>query len=123
MQGHPFLHHPAKCLPLFNHRFERHHLVDVAALHDITVSGHLEREVALIKFTIEEHQKEDLDRIVDAYKASLSDVADMQFIIEMSGSSEKVDELLKSLADVEIIEVVRSGVIGLASGKRALTVQ
>jgi len=40
----------------------------------------------------------------------------------MSGSSEKVDELLNSLANTQIIEVVRSGVIGLSSNDSALTV-
>lgn len=96
-------------------------LIDVVSLQDITVSGHLEREVVLIKFIIAETQKENLDRVVAAYKGSLSDVADNQYILEMSGSSEKIDELLSSLADVEIVEVVRSGVIGLSSGRQALT--
>ncbi|MFT5574414.1 MAG: acetolactate synthase-1/3 small subunit [Cryomorphaceae bacterium] len=97
-------------------------LVDVAALHDITVSGHLEREIILVKFKIQASQKEDLDRIVEAYKGSLSDVAENQYILEMSGSSEKIDELMKSLVNVDVVEVVRSGVIGLAAGERALTV-
>jgi acetolactate synthase-1/3 small subunit len=97
-------------------------LVDVAALQDITVRGHLEREIILIKFKIQAAQKEDLDRIVEAYKASLSDVAENQYILEMSGSSEKIDELMKSLSNVDIVEAVRSGVIGLAAGERALTV-
>lgn len=97
-------------------------LVDVAALQDITVSGHLEREIVLVKFKIDSPQKADLERIVGAYKARLSDVSENQFILEMSGSSEKIDELLKSLANVNIIEVVRSGVIGLAAGEHALTV-
>lgn len=97
-------------------------LVDVAGLQDITVSGHLEREIVLIKLAIEADKKDNLDRIIDAFKASLSDVAENQFIVEMSGSSEKIDELIKSLSNANIIEVVRSGVIGLASGKRALTV-
>ncbi len=97
-------------------------LVDVAGLQDITVSGHLEREIVLIKLAIEADKKDNLDRIIDAFQASLSDVADNQFIVEMSGSSEKIDELIKSLSNANIIEVVRSGVIGLASGKRALTV-
>ena len=97
-------------------------LVDVAGLQDITVSGHLEREIVLIKLAIEADKKDNLDRIIDAFQASLSDVAENQFIVEMSGSSEKIDELIKSLSKANIIEVVRSGVIGLASGKRALTV-
>ena len=94
----------------------------MAALQDITVRGHLEREIILVKFKIQASQKEDLDLIVDAYKASLSDVAENQYILEMSGSSEKIDELMKSLPNVDIVEVVRSGVIGLAAGERALTV-
>ena len=97
-------------------------LVDVAGLQDITVSGHLEREIVLIKLAIDADKKDNLDRIIDAFQASLSDVAENQFIVEMSGSSEKIDELIKSLSNANIIEVVRSGVIGLASGKRALTV-
>jgi len=97
-------------------------LVDVAGLQDITISGHLEREIVLIKLAIEADKKDNLDRIIDAFQASLSDVAENQFIVEMSGSSEKIDELIKSLSNANIIEVVRSGVIGLASGKRALTV-
>lgn len=96
-------------------------LVDVVALQDITVSGHLEREIVLIKFKIQTDQKAAVDRVVEAFQASLSDVADNQYIVEMSGSSEKVDELINSLAEAEIVEVVRSGVIGLASGARTLT--
>lgn len=97
-------------------------LVDVAALKDITVSGHLEREVALVKVVIALDKKDDLDRIVKAFNGSLITVSDTQSIIEMSGSSEKVDELLKSLTNIQIIEIARSGVTGLSSGEGALTV-
>ena len=95
-------------------------LVDVAALKDITVSGHLEREVVLVKVVIDPSQKDDLARIVKAFNGSLITVSDTQSIIEMSGSSEKVDELLHSLANTEILEIARSGVTGLSSGEGAL---
>ena len=97
-------------------------LVDVAALQDITSDGHLEREIVLIKIEIEAGKKDDLQRIVEAFNAKLIEVNDLLYIIEMSGSSEKIDELLKSLSNGNIIEVARSGVTGLASGERALTV-
>jgi len=98
-------------------------LVDVVAIQDITVSGHLEREIVLVKLAVKPEQKDNLDKIIDAFQASLSSVTDNQFIVEMSGSSEKVDELINSLSNANIIEVVRSGVIGLASDERALTVK
>lgn len=97
-------------------------LVDVAALEDITVSGHLEREVILAKVVVKPEQKADLDRIVAAFNGALIDVSESQSIIEMSGSSEKIDELLNSLSGVQIIEIARSGVTGLSSSEGALTV-
>ncbi len=97
-------------------------LVDVAALQDITIAGHLEREVVLVKIEVESDQVDTLKRIAKGFNASLSDVSDNMFIVEMSGSCEKVDELLKSLANGSIIEVARSGAIGLASGVEALVV-
>jgi len=68
-------------------------LVDVATLQDITVAGHLEREVVLIKIAIDPGKKNDLDRVVTAFNATLIDSASDQYIIEMNGSSEKVDEI------------------------------
>ena len=94
----------------------------MVALQDITVAGHLEREVVLVKLRVEGDQIESLRRIAQGFNASLSDVTENKFIVEMSGSCEKVDELLNSLSNSEIIEVARSGVIGLASGEGALLV-
>ncbi len=96
-------------------------LVDVAALKDITLGGHLEREVVLAKVIVAPEQKAELDTIVKAFNGSLITVSDAQCIVEMSGSSEKVDELLKSLASLTIIELARSGVTGLSSDESSLT--
>ena len=100
-------------------------LVDVAALQDITVDQHLEREVVLIKVGIEagKGQLAELNRVVDAFNASLRAISETVFILEMSGSSEKVDELIKALAGLDLLEVVRSGSIGLTSGTDALTIR
>jgi len=97
-------------------------LVDVAALQDITVGGHLEREVMLAKLLADVEQKANLDIIVKAFNASLITISETQFIVEMSGSSEKIDELLKSLDGLTILELARSGVTGLSSDETALKV-
>jgi len=97
-------------------------LVDVAVLRDITISGHLEREVVLVKLITGAEQKEDLNRIVTAFKGAIIEVSETHSIVEMSGSSEKVDELLKSLSGTKIIEIARSGVTGMSSSESALSV-
>jgi acetolactate synthase-1/3 small subunit len=98
-------------------------LVDVVALQDITVNQHLEREVVLVKVKITDQSngKADLDRLVDAFNASLIEVSSQVFIVEMSGSSQKVDELLKTLVNITILEIARSGATGLTSDETALT--
>lgn len=98
-------------------------LVDVVSLQDITVNRHLEREVVLIKLIAEGRRKEDLERVVEAFHAQLIDISETQYIVELSGSNEKVDELLKVLDSFPIIEVARSGVTGMTSTERALTVE
>lgn len=97
-------------------------LVDVAALQDITINRHLEREVVLVKLVADAEAKINLDRIAQAFNAQLIVISDVQFIVELSGSSEKVDELLKALAAFDILEVARSGVTGMTSTERVLTV-
>lgn len=97
-------------------------LVDVVALQDITINRHLEREVVLVKLVVDQQQKTDLDRVAEAFNAQLIDISETQFIVELSGSNEKVDELLKALSNFQIIEVARSGVTGMTSTERALTV-
>ena len=99
-------------------------LVDVAALQDITVNRHLEREVVLVKVRIESsaETKAELIRVTEAFNASLIDVSNEVFIVELSGSSEKIDELINNLSQHEIIEVARSGVTGLTSTENILTI-
>ena len=101
-------------------------LIDVAALQDITINRHLEREVVLVKVSLSAdtlaESKASLDRIVAAFNGSLLDVSESVFIVELSGSGEKVDELIKSLGSLNIIELARSGVTGLSSTERTLSV-
>ena len=99
-------------------------LVDVAALEDITINRHLEREVVLVKVGLGEEadSRVELDRVVEAFHAHLIDVTEEIFIVELSGSGEKVDELIKSLCKHRIIELARSGITGLASTPHALTI-
>ncbi len=99
-------------------------LVDVAALQDITINRHLEREVVLVKVGLlgdPADSKLELERVTSVFNASLLDVTDTLFIAELSGSSEKVDEFIKALSAHTIVEVARSGVTGLSSTERALT--
>jgi len=59
--------------------------------------------------------------MADIFRARFIDVTDSVFTIEVTGGSDKLDAFINALNSADIIEVVRSGSMGISRGDRALT--
>ena len=97
-------------------------LVDVVKLMDMTEGPHIEREMMLIKVRAEGDRREELKRLADIFRGRIIDVNARSYTIELTGAGDKLDAFLQALEQAVIIEVVRSGVSGIARGERALKV-
>jgi len=97
-------------------------LVDVVKLMDMTEGPHIEREMMLIKVRAEGDRREELKRLADIFRGRIIDVTGRGYTIELTGAGDKLDAFLQALEQAMIIEVVRSGVSGIARGERALKV-
>jgi acetolactate synthase-1/3 small subunit len=98
-------------------------LIDVVKLRDLTEGKHLGRELMLVKVSASTaDQKDDIKRLVDIFRGRYIDVTESTYTLELTGSTEKVDAFLESLSQVELIEVVRSGMLGIGRGKNALKI-
>ena len=98
-------------------------LIEVVKLIDLTEGQHIERELMLVKVVASGgEQREEIKRLIDIFRGRVIDVTDSTYTLEMTGNSEKVDAFIEALSQVEIIEVVRSGISGISRGKRALKV-
>ena len=98
-------------------------LVDVVKLRDLTEGRHLGRELMLVKVaTSNADQKDEIKRLVDIFRGRIIDVTDTTYTLEMTGSTEKVDAFLEALSQIELVEVVRSGILGIGRGKNALKI-
>ena len=97
-------------------------LIDVVKLMDMTEGPHIEREMMLVKVKAEGEGREELQRVSDIFRGRIIDVTDRTYTIELTGAGDKLDAFLLALDPVVIIEVVRSGVSGIARGERALRV-
>ena len=97
-------------------------LIDVVKLMDMTDGPHIEREMMLVKVKAEGEGREELKRVSDIFRGHIIDVTDRTYTIELTGAGDKLDAFLLALDPVVIIEVVRSGVSGIARGERALRV-
>ena len=98
-------------------------LVDVVKLRDLTEGRHLGRELMLVKVAaVNPDQKDDIKRLVEIFRGRIIDVTESTYTLEMTGSTEKVDAFLEALSQVELVEVVRSGILGIGRGKNALKI-
>lgn len=97
-------------------------LVDVVRLQELTEGPHIEREMMLIKIKVSGKDREESKRIADIFRGHVIDVTETTYTIELTGNSNKLDAFLQALGSVDIIEVVRSGVSGIARGDKGLRV-
>ena len=95
-------------------------LVDVVRLVDLSDGPHIEREMMMVKVRAEEGRREELKRLADIFRGRIIDVTDTSYIIELTGTGDKLDAFIGAAHDEHIVEVVRSGASGVSRGERGL---
>ena len=95
-------------------------LVPVHKVTDLTENGpYVERELALVKVAGHGDQRIEALRLADVYRARVVDATIESFIFEITGGSDKVDTFVKLMRQVGLVEVARTGVVGITRGKEA----
>ncbi len=97
-------------------------LIDVVKLMDMQEGPHIEREMMLIKTRAIGPAREEVKRLSDIFRGRIIDVTDKIYTIEVTGTSAKLNAFVEAMAETDIIEVVRSGVMGIARGEKSLRV-
>jgi acetolactate synthase-1/3 small subunit len=97
-------------------------LINVIQVTDFTETEHVERELVLIKVAADERTRGEVVNIVDLFRAKIIDVSRRSYIVEVTGSEDKVDALIELLKPLGIKEIVRTGKVAMFRGARLLTV-
>jgi acetolactate synthase-1/3 small subunit len=97
-------------------------LVDVVKLVDLTEGPHIEREMLIIKVNANGGMRDEVKRLVDIFRGRIIDVTETTYTIELTGTSDKLDAFVQAVRGAGIVEVVRSGVSGIARGEKSLRV-
>ena len=95
-------------------------LVDVVKLVDLTEGPHIERELLIIKVNANGAMRDEIKRLVDIFRGRIIDVTETTYTIELTGTSDKLDAFVQAVRGAGIIEVVRSGVSGIARRQKKL---
>lgn len=95
-------------------------LVPVIKVADFKETEHVERELVLVKVQAEERTRAQVMNIVDIFRAKIVDVGPSTYIIEVTGTAEKVHAFLDLLRPVGLMEIARTGAVALCRGARIL---
>jgi acetolactate synthase I/III small subunit len=94
-------------------------LVDIIKLIDLTRDAHFERELMLVK--IEAGADTDkLKALIAGARGQIIDNTGPLYTVELTGESQKLNEFLQQLSRFKLVEVVRSGPLGIGRGERLL---
>lgn len=98
-------------------------LVDVVKLIELTDGSHIECEMLLIKVRANgSGTREEVKRLVEIFRGRIIDVTESTYVIELTGTGDKLDAFIQAVDQAGIVEVVRSGVTGIARGDKGLRV-
>ena len=92
-------------------------LVPVHKVTDLTEEGpHVERELALVKVKGVGEDRVEALRIADVFRAKVIDTTTESFVFELTGASEKIDRFVALMRGLGLVEVGRSGIVGMMRG-------
>ncbi len=97
-------------------------LIEVVKVVDLSEGSHIERELMLIKLKAIGAARAEIKRTADIFRAQIVDVTPTTYTIQIAGASDKLDGFIEALSENTILEVVRSGVLGVARGEKVLSV-
>ncbi len=95
-------------------------LINVIHVQDLTYTPMVCRDLALIKVAASMNTRKDIMQLVDTFHARVVDVASDSLIIEITGNNEKIQSFTEMMQPFGIIEIARSGAVGMARGRSSL---
>ncbi|MDX8403799.1 MAG: acetolactate synthase small subunit [Mariprofundaceae bacterium] len=98
-------------------------LIPVIKVEDISHLVHMEREMLLVKVASNADNRSDLVKMADEVRAKIVDSVDINYLtLELTGAAEKLDEFLEQLEPYGIIELTRTGSVGIRRGAKGFVI-
>lgn len=93
-------------------------LEDVKRVDVLEPSDSVARELVLVKIKVDAAKRQQIMSLTEIFRANIVDVSKDSVMIEITGSQSKLSGFLSLVKDYEILELVRTGITGLARGEK-----
>jgi len=84
-------------------------LIDVIKVSDVTEKDCIDRELVMVRVSAEREKRDEILRVAEIFKARVVDVGAKTLTLEVTGTEDKIDAVLRILRPLGIREIVRSG--------------
>jgi acetolactate synthase I/III small subunit len=108
-------------LPLEQVTKQLNKLVNVIKIVELDPSQAVRRELVLVKVRADNETRSQIVEIVQLFRAKTVDVSPDAVTIEATGSSDKLEAMLRMLEQYGIKELVQSGMVAIGRGARSIT--
>jgi len=89
-------------------------LVDVLKVIDFRDGEYVDRELALVKVTVDSKSRAEVMQITDIFRAKIVDVQPKSVTIEITGSEDKVEKFIDLMRAYSIVDLTRTGKVAMA---------
>ena len=98
-------------------------LVPVIKVEDISHLVHMEREMMLVKVKTNADNRAEISNIGEEARAKFVDSAEIKYLtMELTGSTAKLNNFIEALEPFGIIEITRTGSLGMRRGVKGFVV-
>ena len=84
-------------------------LPDVLKVQDFRSAEYVDRELVLVKVTVDSKSRAEVMQITDIFRAKIVDVQPKSLTIEITGDESKVDKFLALMNTFGVLELTRTG--------------
>jgi len=95
-------------------------LVNVIRVSELAPEESVERELAMIKVAARKEDRSEIMQIVSVFRAKIIDVSPRSLIIEVTGSQDKVEAMVRLLRQFGIKEMARTGKVSMVRGTKVV---
>jgi len=97
-------------------------LIEVVKLVNLSEGPHIERELMLVKIKATGAQRAEVKRTTDIFRGQIVDVSASVYTVQLAGTTDKLESFIEAVGPTSVLEVVRTGVSGIARGEKVLSI-
>jgi acetolactate synthase-1/3 small subunit len=94
-----------------------HKLVNVIKIRDLEPEETVARELALFKISADSATRGEVMQIVEIFRGKIIDVTKRSVIIEITGTTEKIEAFERMVRSFGLVEMARTGEIAISRGR------